>query len=71
MLLTVLLDTARHADIVRELIDGAAGSNRDWPGVPPTNDQEYRDKYLARVRGEVDDQAWYGFLQSRRSARDT
>src|SRR4051794_10497080 len=33
MLLVVLLDTARHAghaDIVRELIDGAAGGNREW-----------------------------------------
>ncbi len=60
MLFTVLLDTARHAghaDIVRELIDGAAGSHREWPGVAPADDEEYRSTYLARVRGEVDDAA--------------
>src|SRR4051794_19590594 len=41
MLFTVLLDTARHAghaDIVRELIDGAAGSYAEWPGVAPADD---------------------------------
>jgi hypothetical protein len=70
MLLTVLLDTARHAghaDIVRELIDGAAGSNREWPGVPPFHDEEYRQTYLARVRGEVDDETWLTFIRSRKS----
>ena len=70
MLLTVLLDTARHAghaDIVRELIDGAAGSNREWPGVPPFHDEEYRQTYLARVRGEVDDETWFTFIRSRKS----
>ena len=68
MLFTVLLDTARHAghaDIVRELIDGTAGSHREWPGVPPADDEEYRTTYLARVRGEVDDPTWYSFLRSR------
>lgn len=73
MLLTVLLDTARHAghaDIVREMIDGTAGQYRDWSGVPPADDQEYRDTYLARVRGEVEDQAWYRFLRSRHAPRD-
>jgi hypothetical protein len=71
MLLTVLLDTARHAghaDILRELIDGTAGSHRQWPGVPPTDDDEYRDTYLARVRGEVDDQTWFTFIRARKSA---
>ena len=74
MLLTVLLDTARHAghaDIVRELIDGAAGSHREWPGVVPADDEEYRQTYLARVRGEVDDDTWIGFLRSRKSASPT
>ena len=74
MLLTVLLDTARHAghaDIARELIDGAAGSHREWPGVPPADDEDYRQTYLARVRGEVDDQTWYSFLRSRQSTRKT
>jgi hypothetical protein len=71
MLLTVLIDTARHAghaDIVREQIDGAAGSNRHWPGVAPADDEEYRETYLARVRGEVDDDTWYRYLRSRKSA---
>ena len=71
MLLTVLIDTARHAghaDIVREQIDGAAGNNRQWPGVAPVDDEEYRQTYLARVRGEVDDDTWYRFLRSRKSA---
>jgi len=69
MLLTVLLDTARHAghaDIVREQIDGAAGSHRQWPGVPPVEDEEYRQTYLARVRGEVDDPTWFSFVRSRK-----
>ena len=68
MMLVVLLDTARHAghaDIVRELIDGAAGSYREWPGV--TDDEEYGATYLARVRGEVDDATWYEFLRGRQS----
>jgi hypothetical protein len=74
MLLTVLLDTARHAghaDIVRELIDGAAGSSREWPGVAPADDEEYRQTYLARVRGEVDDQTWFTFIRARQSATST
>ena len=74
MLLTVLLDTARHAghaDIVRELIDGSAGNSREWAGVQSTTDHEYRETYLARVRGEVDDAAWYRFLKSRNSVPNT
>ena len=69
MLFTVLLDTARHAghaDIVRELIDGSAGSYREWPGVAPADDEQYRETYLARVRGEIDDRSWYEFLRARR-----
>jgi hypothetical protein len=71
MLLTVLVDTARHAghaDIARELLDGAAGSHREWPGVHPADDEDYRQTYLARVRGEIDDQTWYSFLRSRMTA---
>jgi len=70
MLFTVLLDTARyagHADIVREQIDGAAGSYREWAGVVPVEDVEYRETYLARVRGEVDDESWYAFLRARKT----
>ncbi len=73
MLLTVLLDTARHAghaDIVRELIDGAAGMNREWPGVAPA-DEEYHETYLARVRGEVDDATWFAFIRARKAAKST
>src|SRR5258705_9606045 len=69
MLLIVLLDTARHAghaDIVREQIDGAAGSYRQWPGVQPADDEEYRQAYLARVRGEVDDETWLSFVRARK-----
>src|SRR5262249_12894793 len=57
LLLIVLVDTSRHAgqsDIVRELIDGATGS-RDAPSpFPGTDDEDYRARYLARVRGEID-----------------
>jgi len=70
MLFTVLLDTARHAghaDIVREQIDGAAGSYREWAGVVPVEDVEFRETYLARVRGEIDDESWYAFLRARKT----
>ena len=74
MLLTVLLDTARHAghaDIVRELIDGAAGNNRQWSGVAPATDDDHREKYLARVRGEIDDATWLSYLRARKSRSST
>jgi len=70
MLFTVLLDTARHAghaDIVREQIDGAAGSYREWAGVVPVEDVEFRETYLARVRGEIDNESWYAFLRARKT----
>jgi hypothetical protein len=57
MLLTVLLDTTRHAgqsDIVRELIDGTTGDCNSPSGFYGATDDEYRSKYLARVRGEID-----------------
>jgi hypothetical protein len=74
MLLTVLLDTARHAghaDIVRESIDGAAGGHRDWSGVHPADDVEYHQTYLARVRGEIDDETWYRFVRARKAGTST
>jgi hypothetical protein len=37
----------------------------------PADDEEYRQTYLARVRGEVDDDTWIGFLRSRKSASPT
>jgi Protein of unknown function (DUF664) len=66
MLLTVLADTLRHcghADVVRELIDGTAGFQRDWPGVAA--DQEQRAAYLARVRGEIDTPTWFEQVRAR------
>ena len=57
--------------LVREQIDGAAGSYRQWPGVRPADDTDYRRTYLARVRGEIDDQSWYSFLRSRQSTPKT
>lgn len=71
MLLIVLLDTARHAghsDIVRELIDGAVGGNREWPGVD-TSDTEHQAVYLARVRGEIDTPAWHDYITQRHATR--
>lgn len=45
--------------------------NREWPGVPPTDDDDYRQRYPARVRGEVDDQTWFSYIRSRKSATST
>lgn len=68
MVLTVLVDTSRHAghsDILRELIDGSTG-NRDAPsGFYGGADEEYRTAYLARVRGETDTPTWWGYLTTR------
>lgn len=68
MLLNVLIDTTRHlghADVVRELIDGKIGTNREWPGTPAADDDEFWQKYLARMRGELDAEAWLTFARSR------
>ena len=37
-----------HVDIVRELIDGAAGGQRNATGLPDADDQWWRD-YVARL----------------------
>jgi hypothetical protein len=69
MLLIVLLDTTRHcghADLARELIDGTAGFQRDWPGV--VADHEYPATDGARVRGEIDTPSWFEYLRSREEA---
>ncbi len=68
MLLTVLLDTTRHAghsDIVRELIDGATGDRNAPSGFYGGTDEEYRSKYLARVRGEIDTASWWDYIRTR------
>jgi hypothetical protein len=68
MLLTVLLDTTRHAghsDIVRELIDGTTGDRDSPSGFYGASDEEYRSKYLARVRGEIDTPSWWDYVRTR------
>jgi hypothetical protein len=68
MLVTVLVDTARHAgqsDIMRELIDGSTGDRNAPSGFYGSADEEYRVAYLARVRGEIDTPDWYAFITSR------
>lgn len=71
MVHTVLLDTTRHAghaDIVRELIDGATGDRNGAAGFYGLNDEEYAQKYLARVRGEIDTPAWWDYVTTRGKA---
>lgn len=68
MLLTVLMDTTRHAgqsDIVRELIDGSTGDRNTPSGFYGATDEEYRAKYLARVRGEIDTPTWWEYIRAR------
>jgi hypothetical protein len=68
MLLTVLVDTARHAghsDIMRELIDGRTGDRHSPSGFYGTADDEYRSTYLARVRGEIDTPDWWDYITRR------
>jgi uncharacterized damage-inducible protein DinB len=40
---------AGHADIVRELIDGAAGLRPDNDNMPPRTDQAFWDRYRAKL----------------------
>ena len=68
MVLTVLVDTSRHAghsDIMRELIDGSTGDRRAPSGFYGAADEDYRTAYLARVRGETDTPAWWDYLTTR------
>jgi hypothetical protein len=68
MVLTVLLDTTRHAghsDIMRELIDGSTGDRNSPSGFYGASDEEYRSKYLARVRGEIDTAGWFDYIRTR------
>jgi hypothetical protein len=71
MTMSVLQDTLRHAgqaDIIRELIDGAAGHTRAFPNVPPP-DEAHRQKYVARIRGEIGTPSWLSYLRDRAGAR--
>lgn len=72
MVLNVLQDTLRHAgqaDIVRELIDGVVGHTRANPSVIQPDDAAHREKYLARVRGEIDTPSWFAYLRDRAAAQ--
>jgi hypothetical protein len=68
MVLTVLVDTARHAgqgDILRETIDGSTGDRRSPSGFYGRMDEDYRTAYLARVRGEIDTPGWRDYITTR------
>ena len=68
MVLTVLVDTTRHAghsDIVRELIDGSTGGRHSPSGFYGTTDEDYRSAYLARVRGEIETPDWWDYIATR------
>jgi len=65
MVLTVLLDTTRHAghaDVVRELTDGRVGSRPGDPMSP--DDPEYLRMYRARITGEIDRDTWMAYVRS-------
>jgi hypothetical protein len=67
MLVTVLVDTARHAghaDIVRELIDGSIGGSKAWAGTPDPNDTEYWSMQRKRITGEITRDEWMTFARS-------
>jgi hypothetical protein len=68
MLVTVLVDTARHAgqsDIMRETIDGRTGDRNSPSGFYGTADEDYRTAYLARVRGEITTPEWWDYIKTR------
>src|SRR6266536_720882 len=48
ILVHVATETARHADIIRELIDGAAGLTTEHPNLP-SGDQAWRAAHRDRV----------------------
>lgn len=64
MILTVLLDTTRHAghaDVVREMLDGRVGSREGDPMSP--DDEEYLRMYRARITGEIDRETWMDYAR--------
>jgi Protein of unknown function (DUF664) len=68
MLLSVLVDTARHAghsDLMREMIDGRTGDRHSPSGFYGTADDEYRSAYLARVHAEIDTPDWWDYITTR------
>ena len=75
-LVHVIVDIHRHAghaDLVRELIDGAIGADRRWSNLPPGDEAwwaSYRDRVEAAARhaGRVTE---LRTLEDRRSMRST
>jgi hypothetical protein len=65
MILTVLLDTTRHAghaDVVREQLDGRVGSHSGDDMV--CEDTEYQRMYVARITGQIDRDTWLNYVRS-------
>ncbi len=50
---------------MRELIDGTTGDRAAPSGFFGAADEEYRTRYLARVRGEIDTHSWYEYIRDR------
>ena len=53
MLVHMCVETARHAghaDIVRELVDGAVGSRQDDPNIPTIDWPAYRERLETAAR---------------------
>jgi hypothetical protein len=68
MILNVLMDTTRHtghADVVREMIDGAIGMGPLFSSSPPADDDEFWRMYRARMTGEIDRDEWMEWNRSR------
>jgi hypothetical protein len=68
MILTVLMDTARHAghaDVVREGIDGSVGAGPVLSNTVPGDDEEYWRMYRARISGELDREGWMAYNRLR------
>jgi hypothetical protein len=66
MIITVLVDTTRHAghaDVVREMIDGRIGFGPNDAMV--YHDDEHLRMYRARITGEIDRQSWLAYNRSR------
>src|SRR3954469_14378450 len=65
MILTVLLDTTRHAghaDVVREQLDGRVGSHSGDDMV--SDDTEYQRMCVARITGQIDRDTWLNYVRS-------
>lgn len=68
MILTVLLDTTRHAghaDVVREAMDGRVGMSATITNVQSTDDEEYYRLLFARMSGAIGREEWMAFNRSR------